>query len=652
MVGNTLKEFNTNIFREYLLTNGLGGYSSTSINGNLSRQYHGLFISSFSPPTDRFIAIHQIEEIFNDQNLGTFKYLDGKNEVIQNGANFLYEFKQDPFPTFKYRVDNDILIKEIIMGNSRDLIGVIYKTENFTNFSTNIYFNFRNVHSINEMLETPVNKVNDTYTINFGDKTMYIYTDGDIDFIGDTPEKENFEGYIVDPILRKNIVYDYDFIERGGKELDISKRLFKISFKNNSIEHYFVASFEKLNSYKDIIDIKEMEYKRLQTLISDVKNSFLKDLIIASDKFLTKKGDIGKTIVAGYPWFNDWGRDTMISFTGILLVPKRFKEAQDILLTYSKYCKDGIIPNSFLDFSTEPIYNSVDSSLWFFYAVHKYIEYTKDYSFIKDNIYSTLESIIKSYIDGTIYNIKVDNNDGLLQAGNIDTQLTWMDVKYKGVAVTPRYGKAVELNSLWYNALHIFKNLTLHFNLKFNYDEYIEKIESSFTKLFYNESGYLNDYITPTEINTQIRPNQIFAISLPYTPLKDKKIKKSIIDILYKKLLTPYGLKSLSDEDKDFKAIYRGNLYSRDFSYHQGSVWSWLIGAFIEGYSKIYKDKDLTFFIEELSNHFYNDSAINNISEIFDGTPPYNPKGCFAQAWSVAELIRVYYEIILKKGVL
>jgi len=295
------------------------------------------------------------------------------------------------------------------------------------------------------------------------------------------------------------------------------------------------------------------------------------------------------------------------------------------------------------------MYNTIDASLWYFYAVHKYLEYTKDYSFIEKNILSSLEEILKFHIEGTRYGIIVDEKDGLLQGGDKKTQLTWMDVKYKGVAITPRYGKTVEINALWYNALKIYEDICKNIDKKYPlpYKNLYEKLEKNYLKTFWNEKEEaLYDYVADGIKNSDIRPNQIFVLSLPYSLITEDKAK-SIMNKIIAELYTPRGLRSLSAKNDKYAGLYYGSLCDRDSCYHQGTVWSWPLGHFLEAHYKIYKNKDsIEFLIEGIKDHFYNDGAIKNISEIFDGREPHEARGCFAQAWSVGEILRVYKEIL------
>jgi glycogen debranching enzyme len=370
------------------------------------------------------------------------------------------------------------------------------------------------------------------------------------------------------------------------------------------------------------------------------------------------------TILAGYPWFADWGRDAFISLPGLLLSTGRFDEAKSVLTTFAAAADEGMIPNRFDDRNDTTYFNSVDASLWFINAAFQYLkasgglstELSRSHSktFMQD-LMPAIRWIIDSYHKGTRFDIRADA-DGLITAGNNQTQLTWMDAKYDGIAFTPRCGKAVEVNALWYNALCLLAQFTedrgqrteiLSSDFRLLSSE-IEKVQRSFCELFWNESkGYLNDCILPDgSVDESLRPNQIFAVSLPFSALSPSQ-QKSVVNVMQKQLLTPYGLRTLNVQDSRYKGVYTGPQKQRDEAYHQGTVWAFLLGPFVEGFLKVNgfsrkSKKKAAEFIQPLLQHLTEDGCLGSISEIFDGDAPHKPRGCIAQAWSVAELIRAY----------
>lgn len=398
------------------------------------------------------------------------------------------------------------------------------------------------------------------------------------------------------------------------------------------------------------------ELNKKMSFLCDVKeepsNKIIKALVHASDSFIVERNSASsKTIIAGYHWFTDWGRDALVALPGLTLVTRRFDCARDILSTLSLYCKDGLIPNYFSD-DGKPIYNSADASLWFFYAVYKYLEYTNDFDWVGKKLFQTMKDIIFNYTKGTHFNISMDE-DGLINAGDKNIQLTWMDAKIGDFIVTPRHGKAVEINALWYNALKTMELVCKE--LREDNTFYREKhrlVRNSFNEKFWNEEkGCLYDVIRESYVDFSIRPNQIFAISLPFT-LLDKEREKSVIITVMKELLTPYGLRTLSPSDKNYKGTCTGNQLERDTAYHQGTVWNWLLGHFITAFVKVnnYSEESREyakkFFFNPLADHL-KDAGIGTVSEIFDGDFPNKPRGCISQAWSVGEMLRSFMEDIM-----
>jgi predicted glycogen debranching enzyme len=395
----------------------------------------------------------------------------------------------------------------------------------------------------------------------------------------------------------------------------------------------------------------------------------LEELFTAGDQFVVKrrrdnierrtsnierptKNTEHATILAGFPWFADWGRDGFVSLPGLLLATRRFDEAKSVLLTFAGAMKKGMIPNCFDDYGGEAHFNSVDASLWFINAAFSWLAATGERQVFKSRMLPAIISIVESYQKGTMFGIRADA-DGLITAGDRDTQLTWMDARYGGVAFTPRYGKAVEVNALWYNALmllvqYLGDSESSDGQLLDVLRKRVSAVREGFCRVFWNESwGWLNDCVAPDgTADATLRPNQIYAVSLPYSALEPAR-QKAVVEIVEKKLLTPYGLRSLSPDDHRYHGIYTGSQQQRDEAYHQGTVWPYLMGAFVEAYLKVNgfsreSKKQACRFIEPLLKHLSDDGCLGQEVEIFEGNPPHRPKGCFAQAWSVAELIRAY----------
>jgi predicted glycogen debranching enzyme len=440
--------------------------------------------------------------------------------------------------------------------------------------------------------------------------------------------------------------HDFEYAierERGFEFTEDLFQPFELTF-DLSEPATVIVSTEKVEA-QTADKLERSEIKRRQKLVStaDTESEFTSQLVLAADQFIVSRGG-GNTIIAGYPWFSDWGRDTMISLPGLTLSTNRPKIAKDILLEYSKHISEGMLPNRFPDHDEKAEYNTVDATLWYFEAVRAYVEATNDHSFVRKQLYSKLSEIITWHIRGTRYNIHADT-DGLLYAGEIGSQLTWMDAKIGDIVITPRIGKPVEIQALWHNALRLMAELAE----KFGHDEDAKKFASmadlaklSFNALFWNEEqNCLYDVIDGGERDPSVRPNQLFAVSLKYSMLDDERAR-AVVDKVEAELLTPVGLRTLSPRDPKYIPYYIGSPLERDSAYHQGTVWPWLIGAFVDSYRRVYpqrKDR-VREIVDGFENHL-TEAGLGQISEIFDAEWQYSPRGCPAQAWSVAEILRV-----------
>ncbi|NLM10517.1 MAG: glycogen debranching protein [Clostridiaceae bacterium] len=632
------------IKREWLLTNGIGGYSCGTIIGMNSRRYHGLLIASLCPPVDRHLILSSISEmvLINGEEFYLHSFMTPN--FTAHGEYYLEAFCYNEIPEFHYRLGSMRIEKRVCLRHGKNQVAVVYRIKNPVNCKIQLtpLINFRNYHNLSQ-----------SRFINFStemvDKTMHI-----------TPF--NMEKKILiacsdgKPVKNHCFFYNMDYAyehERGlnGTEDHYIPGYYDIDVKKG--EDKTITIICSFNEAFDLLDgevIIEEEVKRQKALLSEfIEDEFLRQLVLAADKFIVHRNSTNsKTIIAGYPWFTDWGRDTMIALTGLTLSTKRYKDARDILYTFSKYEKDGLIPNLFPDGSDKPAYNTVDAALWFFEAVYKYIQYTGDIKFVKNELLTALNNIITAYKQGTLFNIKMDK-DFLVSAGNEYTQLTWMDAKVGDWVVTPRHGKAVEINALWYNAVMVMSYILEKIGQ--NNSDYIKlggKIKESFLKVFWNKDECcLYDVVNEKGRDGRIRPNQILSVSLSF-PVLEGKHAKSVVDTVHQKLYTAFGLRSLYNKDPGYRGIYTGDQYQRDGAYHQGTVWVWPLGQFITAYSRVYRDdKNLAGMIKSFFLPFYDhlrNACIGNISEIFDGNEPLIARGCFAQAWSVSEILRSYTE--------
>jgi predicted glycogen debranching enzyme len=414
-------------------------------------------------------------------------------------------------------------------------------------------------------------------------------------------------------------------------------------FANKKIKIEVICSDQKIPNIS-ATSIIEQYTSRLQTLVTQAgfKTELLNNLVVASDQFVVKRNSTDAlTILAGLPWFTDWGRDTMIAFEGLLLVTKRFEEAKEVLLSFAKYEKNGLIPNMFPDEGSLPLYNTVDASLWYIHAIYQYYVYTKDITFVQTRLFPVMKSIMVHYQQGTDFNIGMDS-DFLIHAGSGLDQVTWMDVRINGEVITPRHGKPVEINALWYNALMIM-DFFVKDNADFEYLLLAKKVKKSFLRKFWNiQKHCLFDVVD--ELDDSIRPNQLFAISLPFSMITKTKARK-ILKVIEEELVDVYGIRSLSKRDPRFIPKYQGDIVSRDHAYHMGTAWGFLMGTYLESIHKAYphSKKEINKMIEkikQIESHLF-DGCINGYAEVFDGIDGFESKGCYTQAWSVAEYLRV-----------
>lgn len=658
------------ITKEWLITNGIGGFASQSVLGINTRKYHGLLVAPLMPPARRYVILSKIDESIN---------VDGKEEILYSniGKNYISEgyknlesFEKIYTPSFKYETPSKIKIeKQISMVYGKNIVCVYYKIENIDKDITMKLapvMNYRDFHCMNTNHEYNVNqKIIDNkvrVTVD-GNKILPIYL---YSKEGEYIEHQNdtFKNMFYVEEEKRGFYPEEDLFVPGRYEINIAA--------NTTKEFTIVCGLEENIEEIDGKTVIENEKKRLDKIIdasnlvdknqSKSNQEQMRDLVIASDNFVTYRPKFSlHTIIAGFPWFLDWGRDTLISFEGLLLKTRRFDIAKEVLVMMTKDIKYGLVPNGYSGYDSRPLYNSVDSSLLLIEAVSKYLEYTQDYTFVKNSLYKILKNIIESFQNG----INVDDSnifmdkDGLISAGTPETQLTWMDAKVGNFAVTPRNGKAVELNSLWFNALKVVADLAERYNDEKTHDEYekiAKKVKARFNKKFYNEKNKCLDDVIGSE---EIRPNQLFALSTTYpVMILSNEKAKNMLKTVSKELYTKYGLATLSKKDPKYIAVYEGDGFRRDMSYHQGITWPWLAGLYVESYKTIIKNeknktekKKLEEEYEKIISNYkksfaqaMKEGAIGTISELYDSKPPYLPKGAFAQAWSVSEVIKIMLE--------
>jgi len=585
-------DFDKAIHKEWLETNGLGGYASSTIIGANTRGYHGLLIYSAKTPLQRILALSKIEEsVIIDGKRFEISCNQYPNTIYPEGYKYLNSFGLEPFPTFQYIIDNSIIEKSIFMVYGKNAVFVTYRlieSQGNALIELRPLIACRDFHSrMHESLNPDINSSSskELLEINMNGIRLNLLVYGS--------EFNNI------PYWYRNFVYEQE-MERGQENNeDLYSPGYFIKQMKSGEEISFIAFTDSLNEV-DIEKLRSYEISRRamfidKTLINNVSDPLklcVSSLFASADQFLVKRSEY-QSIIAGYHWFGDWGRDSMIALPGLTLVTNRYEIAEEILLNYAKFCDQGMIPNCYPEFNEKPQYNSVDASLWFIYAIKKYLDYTDNLMFIESELFDTISEIIWNYREGTRYNIHADK-DGLLYAGEKGTQLTWMDAKVGDLVVTPRIGKAVEINALWYNALKFMEEISIDLDHKGSVEMYsnlANKVKKSFNEKFWNNQlGCLYDCIDGEEFDDSVRPNQIFAISLPYQVLINERFGM-VIDIIQKELLTPYGLRSLSPNDRKYIGNYQGDQFSRDMAYHQGTVWSWLMGPFISAYIRTYEKK-------------------------------------------------------------
>lgn len=659
------------IKREWVITNGLGGYASSTILGVNTRKYHGLLVAPLNPPGSRNLILSKLDESIEIDGKSYGLFTNMCKNYVSDGYKYLERFEKEYIPIFTYKVEDVEIKKFICMEHGKNTVAVLYTIKNGDHtgkFTVAPIINFRDFHSTTK-----------DYDFNLKQDI----TENKVKIV--VNERSTIPIYM-NMTEGKYIKHEHDifrnmyYIEEEKRGLGSEENLvvpgrYEIELKPNEEKCItFVCSLENNIEEIDARNLINKEIIRITSLIYDSylldeknKNSqnpdykeMIKNYIIASDNFVVYRPSFALyTLIAGYPWFLDWGRDTLISFEGILLIPRRFKIAKEVLLTCIRDIKYGLVPNGYSGYDGRPLYNSVDSSLLLFEQVKKYLNYTQDYEFFKNNLYEVLIKIIDSYASG----INLDNNniyldeDGLISSGTPETQNTWMDAKIGSVAITPRNGKAIEINALWYNALKIMEEFTKLYNdkeLSKKYASMARKCKTSFNEKFYNKKRKsLYDVL----VDGKIRPNQLAALSLSYQVIDPgSEVAKEIFNTVTKKLLTPYGLKTLAKGEPCYRDVYEGDNVKRDMSYHQGITWPWLLGMYSDSYKNIIKaeknkkekqrmEEEYNKFVEGVENTFikemYENSTVGSISELYDSTKPYLAKGSIAQAWSVAEVFRI-----------
>ena len=657
--------FKEGIKREWAVTNGIGGYAGSSMIGAHSRTHQGYLIASLHAPIERYLVFSKINETATvgtkTVSFETSQHRASGKTVYTEGQKFLTSFIYDGSVHYAYETDNFSFEKHITLKRNANVCAVSYELaagDSDCTFTLTPLFNYRE-HSESS---TPDTLRFDTFT---EDRTFYLVPGKNKDIAirfqtseGTFSKRENV--YDIDMQLQIEVDLETDGLDCHYCPVDLSIAVPANTTKKVSI----LCSIGDVNerpapvSATEAFSILEENARCHAELFAKAgyRDSFANQLVLASDQFLTyRESTKMMTVLAGLPWFTDWGRDTMIAFTGLTLCTKRFKEAEEILLTFARYIRHGIVPNMFPDDNMPPLYNTVDASLWYFYAVYQYLNYNpaaEAETFVKEQIFLHLKEIVSAYEKGTDFSIYMED-DGLIHAGSGLDQITWMDVRVGDWVATPRHGKPVEINALWYNALRIMESLCEKFDEDASaYRTRANQVKESFNAKFWDSSNQcLFDVVDGDEPDDHIRPNQIYAVSLPFSLLPEEQ-EKAVVALVEKELFVGCGLRSLAPDHPDYHGIYCGALAKRDAAYHQGTAWGFLLGGFFSAYMKVNHHsssaaENAVHMLEPVRKHLSDSGCIGSISEIFDGDAPHNPRGCYAQAWSVGEVLRCYCEDIL-----
>jgi predicted glycogen debranching enzyme len=647
---------------EWLVTNGLGGYASGTVAGAVTRRYHGLLVAALPSPLGRMVLLnHLLERVrLNDGSvvwLGDESEVAGPNAVDRTGH--LVEFRLElGLPVWRYELPGIVIEKRVLMPHGQNTVHVTYqlvKGDGPIRMSLRPSMQFRGY-------ESPVNTSPvEGYALTAVGRYYEVSGGANLPYVRFLLHGER-AALTLDEKGVREVPYDMER-SRGYDSVGSmwSPGYFRVDL-GNDCEVTLVASTESWEQIEALtpVDAERTERERRRRLLvlagCESTDSLAAELVLAADQFIITPagraeeaararaaGEDVRTIIAGYHWFTDWGRDTMISLDGLTLATRRFREASYILRTFGQYVRDGLIPNMFPDGAREGLYHTADASLWFFHAVHRYVSVTGETDTLV-RLLPQLTDIVRHHLAGTRFGIGVDAADGLLKQGEAGYQLTWMDAKVDDWVVTPRRGKAVEINALWYNALRLLdgwnRNLGAEADIDLGY--HAERARRSFNERFwFADGGYLYDVIDgPDGHDPAIRPNQILAISLDH-PVLDESRWPAVLHLVRDRLLTPVGLRSLAPGHPDYKDKYYGDLRSRDAAYHQGTVWAWLIGPYLDAWLKVHPGDrtGVRKMLQGFEIHMAQACA-GSISEIFDAEAPYTPRGCVAQAWSVAEVLR------------
>jgi predicted glycogen debranching enzyme len=622
--------------REWLLTNGAGAFASGTVVGCPTRRYHALLCAATLPPLGRIVALNRVAE---------YLYLEGaqrpielgvnqfREEFIPRGDRYLRRFDLDHTATWHYEAEGVGVRKEVLLCWQRNIVGIRYHVDprgaGKVRLAIQPFASIRDFHALcrrhDGELDVKIVMPHQVRVQRHGHRLRM------------RCEQATF-------VSQPDWWYAHTYAIETQRGLDDTEDLFTPGRFEAEIDRPITLTLWAGLDLEETPEWEKELAKREQHLgVKPGPTPAQTRLLRASADFVVPRkspdGSMGTTILAGYPWFSDWGRDTMISLPGLLLTTGRYHLAGQVLSVFAEYVSEGMVPNVFDDYTGEPAYNTVDASLWYVHAAHEYKRLSRDCDFFESHLLPACREIVDGYRRGTRYAIKMDEADGLIWAGDRTTQLTWMDAKCGDYVCTPRHGKAVEINALWHNALKLMGE-----------DALAEKVADSFRRTFWvGPHRGLADVVNENGRDEAVRPNQIFAVSLRHSPLADEQ-QQAVVEVVRRELLTPFGLRTLAPADPKFIPRYGGDAFSRDKAYHNGAIWPWLIGPFLDAYLKVTRRSPAAVeqartWLRPLIEHLEVSGCVGSISEIFEAESPHRPDGCFAQAWSIAEVLRLATEL-------
>ncbi len=659
---NICTNLDESIGLEWLCTNGLGGFASGTVSGINTRKYHGYLTVAVRPPVERYVLLAHLEDRLW---MGDRSYPLAANEfpdvIDPAGYANIVDFRYQYGPVWHYRCGEALVEKAITLAHGQDTVSIRYTLLQSTARSLPVRLHVqpmlagRHFHATTTAGNRPQwqlaerSGTRDPLMLSAPQCPVKLFISHNADHFNEGP------CWWYNYVLRAESARGYpdrdDLWTPGSLEFELQE----------GVPVGLICSTRPV-AVADLSAIMTAEKNRREALAISLEDTsdasaLARRLAVAADQFVVSRGGEKMSIIAGYPWFEDWGRDTFISLAGLSLVTRRFDVARGVLVTFADHIRDGLIPNRFPDASDHPDYNTVDASLWFIHAAYQYWRYSGDHALLRDYLYAPLNQIIDCYRAGTRYGIRMDS-DGLIRAGEPGIQLTWMDAKVGNEVITPRYGKPVEINALWFNALKIMETLArwaVHSDRADELAALAVKVLAAFGARFWNpDAGCLFDVVSDDGYgDATIRPNQVISLGLPFGMLSADKAK-SIIQVVQNRLWTPMGLRTLAPGSPGYQGYYLGNQAERDHAYHQGTVWPWLMGPFVSGYVKTMGDTPQSRaaawdFLKPFAAHLMQ-AGLGSISEIADGDSPHTPRGCFAQAWSVAEVLRSLWEDVLGKA--